>query len=278
MSRHGKNCTAGAVYTYHEKMKDSKSGGYGLQRVRLTKDSIKEFNACCLTLQPCRDPVVTPEGYLYEREAILECLLKQKKDYSRKLKAWERQNKREEEDNAKIENGEALSKLIKFKQTEGRILPSSSEQSQTRTKNDELVNSFWIPSLTPQAFKEKVPKPDKSTYCLMSGNPLSIRDLISVRFKPLKGEVNRFECAVTGDILGNSVPCSVLKPTGDVVTTECVNKLIRPDLKEIGEMIHPISGETLEECDIIKLQRGGTGFAGCGVQLNASKKAPSLMF
>lgn len=99
MTRHGKNCTAGAVYTYHEKRKDTgnvtlviiylsiyvavalslkyintsyivtitnaslltfpAASGYGTQSVRLGKDAIKDFDCCCLSLQPCRDPVVT---------------------------------------------------------------------------------------------------------------------------------------------------------------------------------------------------------------------------
>ena len=41
MTRHGKNCTAGAVYTYHEKKRDTKSSGYGSHSLRLGKDSVK---------------------------------------------------------------------------------------------------------------------------------------------------------------------------------------------------------------------------------------------
>uniref|UniRef100_A0A8C6L0W5 Nitric oxide synthase interacting protein n=1 Tax=Nothobranchius furzeri TaxID=105023 RepID=A0A8C6L0W5_NOTFU len=59
MTRHGKNCTAGAVYTYHEKKKDTAASGYGTQSIRLGKDAIKDFDCCCLSLQPCQDPVVT---------------------------------------------------------------------------------------------------------------------------------------------------------------------------------------------------------------------------
>uniref|UniRef100_A0A3P9L6Z0 Nitric oxide synthase interacting protein n=1 Tax=Oryzias latipes TaxID=8090 RepID=A0A3P9L6Z0_ORYLA len=59
MTRHGKNCTAGAVYTYHEKRKDTAASGYGTQSIRLGKDAIKDFDCCCLSLQPCKDPVVT---------------------------------------------------------------------------------------------------------------------------------------------------------------------------------------------------------------------------
>ncbi|OWK50190.1 Nitric oxide synthase-interacting protein, partial [Lonchura striata] len=86
MTRHGKNCTAGAVYSYHEGGGDTAASGYGTQRVRLGRDAIKDFDCCCLSLQPCRDPVVTPDGFLYEREAIVAYLLHQKTKIARETK------------------------------------------------------------------------------------------------------------------------------------------------------------------------------------------------
>lgn len=80
----------------------------------------------------------------------------------------------------------------------------------------------------------------------------------------------RYVCAVTKDTLGNSVPCSVLRPSGAVVTQECVERLIRMD------MIDPANGEKLTEKDIIPLQRGGTGFAGSGVGLKAKEARPVM--
>jgi nitric oxide synthase-interacting protein len=71
MTRHSKNCTASAFYSYHEKKKDTEASGYGTERARFNKDSMQEFDCCNLSLQPCKDPVITPDGYLYEREAII---------------------------------------------------------------------------------------------------------------------------------------------------------------------------------------------------------------
>ena len=53
----------------------------------------------------------------------------------------------------------------------------------------------------------------------MSGAPIKFKDLIEIKFKPIEdgesGSViskqNRYVCPVTNDILGNSVPCAVLK-------------------------------------------------------------------
>lgn len=59
MTRHARNCTAGAVYTYHEKKRDAAESGYGTNQQRIGKDSVKSFDCCSLTLQPCRYPVIT---------------------------------------------------------------------------------------------------------------------------------------------------------------------------------------------------------------------------
>lgn len=54
MTRHGKNATASAVYSYSERRRDAKESGYGTLHQRLGADSVKEFDCCSITLQPCR--------------------------------------------------------------------------------------------------------------------------------------------------------------------------------------------------------------------------------
>lgn len=77
-------------------------------------------------------------------------------------------------------------------------------------------------------------------------------------------------CPVTHDMLGNSVPSAVLKPTGDVVTMDCVENIIKKD------WMCPLTGKPLKESDIIPMKRGGTGFSGAGVDLNAKSYRPSM--
>ncbi|NP_001188182.1 nitric oxide synthase-interacting protein [Ictalurus punctatus] len=306
MTRHGKNCTAGAVYTYHEKKKDTAASGYGTQSVRLGKDAIKDFDCCCLSLQPCRDPVVTPDGYLYEREAILEYILHQKTEIAKKMKAYEKQKKALRSE-GQLESGSGeREKIEKFKNKESSIVSkpinpfitgqskdsasspsgsvssltsSSSASASTESTSSSSLPSFWIPSLTPEAKPTLLKKPSKTVMCPMSGRPLKMSELIAVRFTPLDCSLDRvalltrqdrYVCAVTKDTLGNSVPCAVLRPSGSVVTLERVEKLIRKD------MIDPMTGDKLKEKDIIVLQRGGTGFAGSGVGLCAKEARPVM--
>jgi len=59
MGKHSKNNCALPYYTYAERTRDAKRQGYGTRTTRISKDSVKDFDACWLTLQPCRDPVIT---------------------------------------------------------------------------------------------------------------------------------------------------------------------------------------------------------------------------
>ena len=63
---------------------------HGTITERLSKDAVPNFCDCHLTLCKARDPVVTPGGILYSREAILESLLSQKRANKEKQAAYER--------------------------------------------------------------------------------------------------------------------------------------------------------------------------------------------
>lgn len=114
MTRHAKNVTAGNVYTTHERRKDARQSGYGSEAIRLGKDSIKEFDCCCLTLQPCHTPVITPDGYLFDKEAILEYILHQKRDISKKLKEFEKQKSKQQKEAEELAEAEKRSIVKTF--------------------------------------------------------------------------------------------------------------------------------------------------------------------
>lgn len=139
--------------------------------------------------------------------------------------------------------------------------------------------SFWVPSQTPDASKAKLHKPKSGIFCPITGETLKMKDLIDVKFtlandpddekKPLVSQESRYLCAVTKDVLTNAQQLAVIRTTGDVVTMDCVEKIIKKD------WIHPLNNEKLTEKDIILLQRGGTGFATTN-QLQASSSRPAL--
>ena len=77
--RHSRNNNDLGWFTYEEKRKL----GFGTQKERLGKDSIKPFDACCLCLKPLIDPVCCRKGHLFCKECIYSSLLAQKKDIKR---------------------------------------------------------------------------------------------------------------------------------------------------------------------------------------------------
>lgn len=143
--------------------------------------------------------------------------------------------------------------------------------------------SFWIPSLTPQATETRAQKPDTKVYCPLSQKPLKVKDLITVKFtiapvdksekdKSIVARKQRYICPVTHDVLGNTVPAAVIKPSGNVVSMQCVDKFIKKD------WICPITGEKLKEKDIIELKRGGTGYSAVGhEELKGKAYGPTMM-
>uniref|UniRef100_A0A1I7V0J6 Nitric oxide synthase-interacting protein homolog n=1 Tax=Caenorhabditis tropicalis TaxID=1561998 RepID=A0A1I7V0J6_9PELO len=293
MTRHGKNSTAASVYTYHERRRDAKASGYGTLHARLGADSIKEFHCCSLTLQPCRNPIISPNGYIFDREAILENIVAQKKAYTKKLKEYEKQVA-EEKASAKQSEGqaEAFTKKTQFSAIEstpsrtGAVARSSHEEgslkrpggvisseiaakvkahgeegvmSNMKGSKSTSLPSFWIPELNPTAAASKLEKPSSKVLCPVSGKPIKMKELLEVNFTPMPGTEGsakpKFVCPITRDELTNTTKCAYLKKSKAVVKFDVVEKLIK------GDGVDPINGEPMTEDDIIELQRGGTGYA-----------------
>ncbi|CAB3409098.1 unnamed protein product [Caenorhabditis bovis] len=294
MTRHGKNCTASSVYSYHERKRDAKASGYGTLHARLGADSIKEFHCCSLTLQPCRQPVITPHGYIYDKQAILENILAQKKEYARKMKIYEKQCLEEQSEKDKASEADTISKKNKFSVIEStpsrtgvsdvkalssesgslkrpsgvisseiaaKVKATGNEGDMSNMRGDKSTSlpSFWIPELNPTAAASKIEKPSSKVLCPISGKPLKVKDLLDVEFLPMPGTENnakkQFICPVTRDELTNTTRCAYLKKSKAVVKYDVVEQIIK------DEGVDPICGEKMTLDDIIELQRGGTGYA-----------------
>lgn len=128
--------------------------------------------------------------------------------------------------------------------------PSTSSSSLSNMSGNKAKDlpSFWVPAMTPDAKPVIIPKPSTDIYCPVSGKMLKIKDLIDVKFtlapkdddergKALISRQVRYMCPITRgkchiqikyeqffynyeyvnfpmpDILSNSVPCTILKPT-----------------------------------------------------------------
>lgn len=245
----------------------------------LVQDSVGNFYDCRLTLAPAVDPVASPEGYIFSREAILENLLEQKKANKRALRLWEEQKREQEAKDAARQAVETEAALLAF---ERRNNAGASDDLITKIKtavedeaNEYLnekrlesgimniatnehrakdVQSFWVPSKAPEA-ADTLQRPSKDTICPASGKKLRMKDLISVKFTRVPGgEPHEYMDPVTRDRFTNASRLLLLKPTGDVVSEETWEKCIRPDGHYNGVPLH-------EKKDVLVLKSGGTGFA-----------------
>ncbi|VDQ12428.1 unnamed protein product [Trichobilharzia regenti] len=272
MTRHSKNCTAHT-------------------EIRLGKDSVKALDCCCLSLQPAKDPVVTTDGFLYDRAVILEYIVSQKAEIQRKIKLYEKQKARLDAEAKlfiKAEKEEVARRFLSLNtlDTHSQASAQAAEAealaslSHKRSGVVEKSSCFWAPASTSdQKFdKELMSEPDKIVRCPMSGKPLKYKDLVGVKFtnfeddseaKPTNREV-KYCCAVSKDPLTNATVCVVLKTSGAVVTKEVVDTVIKK------EMIDPISGKKMKTDDFIELQRGSLGFADERTLLTAKRVRPSM--
>merc|ERR1719309_1472930 len=83
---------------------------------------MQEFDCCNLSLQPCKDPVITHDGYLYEREAIIEYMVQQKRQIAKKLKDYERHKAKEDVEQKRLLEEKKEERVKEFMKQEGSII------------------------------------------------------------------------------------------------------------------------------------------------------------
>ncbi|KAB1199482.1 hypothetical protein CJ030_MR0G022775 [Morella rubra] len=192
--RHSKNNNDLAFFTYDEKRKL----GYGTQKERLGKDSIKPFDACSLCLKPLIDPLSCLKGHVFCKECILECLLSQKKDIQRRLAAHAAQQKQEKEEQEEKLMLQKARELDAFDQQNHGAVPQYNDRNLCQDKNGfhgansvkvtsyeeealRTMKAFWLPSATPEA-PVKVEAPSISTVCPQGNEKLKLKTLFPIYF------------------------------------------------------------------------------------------------
>ena len=263
---------------------ERKALGYGTVRERLGKETVKDFDACALTLATARDAVCTPRGVVYDREAILECLVAQKATYERELRAWERERERAGEEAAATAAKRRKLDLDRFHTAnhggggERRELDdavgsvggasyagaSSTQAMGMNAKRAETLDGFWrVDGGARDDLRHEIKKPEKETKCPTTLEKLRLKDLVTIKWtKDRSGEAGKYMGPVTYKTLTNSTSVIVLKPTGDAISEERYKKTIEKDGVYEGVKIRP-------EKDVIRLQKGGTGYAGSGTQVES---------
>jgi nitric oxide synthase-interacting protein len=289
--------------TYAER----RSLGYGTAHERLAKESLGNFGDCQLTLQPAIQPVCTPWGVVFSKEAILEYLLYQKKNLKLRMKV--------REELYTIERAEAAERLVH----EGQIKLSEFEQQNSLGTSDEMVKAatvkvaeetkrlkqqilisgglnskvnrmrvkdmkaFWGTDTTPLArptpsiLQERLKESDT---CPVTGKKLRLRDLIPMNLtKASSDPTANYMDAITGDVFSNRSRLVCLRPTGAVMLFKTYKRLVEPVGTYDGHKVSQVKRyETnthvsrIDKKDVIHLQSGGTGYvAHDGEAIRASR-------
>jgi len=287
MSRHSKNNTALGFFTYAERQKLN----YGTQKLRLGRESLRDFDACFLCLQKARSPVICPKGHLMCKECIYESILTQKKEIARQTKLYELQQ--DEIKNEKIKKDQmAQDILIKqfektqnsylevkplkahtdIKESEIKNIPASEREKkialdivekQTNKSNNNM-NCFWIPDLTPENNPEQIKKTELHPQCYAGEKPhkINIKKLIPVNFSIAKESLTStgrkeiiYNCPCCVRTFTNGTRLIVLKNCGHVFCYDCKKKFLLKSQKCM------LCEKKNKEKDMIELEREGTGFS-----------------
>lgn len=209
--------------------------------------------------------MVTPEGVLYEKEAILDCLLAQKKDYARKLALYEAQLADEEAaaraaaaraEEARVEEfhrmnhgggsgppagpgpmsvaaAAAAGDAAATAAGASNVTATAFQAEQART-----MKAFWLPSKTPEA-ASKVVKPSSDALCPATGKKLRLKDLVPVRFTRVPGDEpadgGRFMCPTCKEVRSRAR----LRPrVGGCVDEPCSSADVHQRLARRGAEAH----------------------------------------
>mmetsp|Transcript_18076 Transcript_18076/g.27269 ORF Transcript_18076/g.27269 Transcript_18076/m.27269 type:complete len:315 (-) Transcript_18076:85-1029(-) len=278
MTRHSKHSNDRNYYTHKER---AEAGFAGTRKDVLGTDCFLPFGHCALSLKAPKDPVCTPEGWIYDREFILEYLVRQKLELQAEAKKFEQQEAKKARQAQAQDQERELREIEAFRQMDQGIMPQDSrhkralsaaeEAAAKKPRKGELMSidkaqmrekSFWAASTTPSAAPAELKKVDTIAKCPMSGKKLKVKDLIPVKFevadqKMLDGGGGRgvFCCAVSKDPITHQ-QAVLIKPTGVVVLESVLEGCVYKDMR------CPVTGQKLKgKEDILKIQQGGTGFA-----------------
>jgi nitric oxide synthase-interacting protein len=245
---------------------------------------------CALSLQPVEDPVVTPSGGLYSREAIISYLVRANEE----LAVWRtKYEEQQAEDVAKHCDGVAAdqSKAIEdFKSKNsggvvtsvedavrdhaskrvGELKAAGYDMSTAEEKVASLKRSApWLSTYTPTADAERIAEPPKRPNSPFSGQALRLKDL-----KPVKlllnsdSDVPSYICSISQKSL-TTQPVVAITSTGTVML-----KTVYTELAE-SDKVDPVTGKKFKEKDVVELRKSASGYASSGV-VESRKYCPTM--
>ena len=143
--------------------------------------------------------------------------------------------------------------------------------------HDKQLKAYWLPSMEPADRKRAAPPPSH-TLCPTTRKRLRAKDLVEIKFMRVpddgrEGDKGKgrggggvgsnalYMDPLTRDPLTDKARVVVLKPSGVAMLESSYKRFVEPDGSYEGRRVRPK--------DVIRLQKGGTGFAGGGASVEA---------
>ncbi|MES1919205.1 hypothetical protein MHBO_001068 [Bonamia ostreae] len=275
MTRHSKNNTSLGYFTKAEKDKLKKD--YGTIEARLDKRSIKNFCDCGICLKTAINPLCCNEGHIFCRECILKNILAQRKSH-KNLKMAYKNHKASLKNKQNIEIEKAKTEALKtFEKTNNTLnFADSNSQLEVETKSleNEYDSSVWgLRVKTPENKIRQIKKPNKlkiicprkqktseNTKMGTLDHQISFKKLAKISFLLKNGEI---WCKICDRKINNNCQTVALVDCGHVFCQKCVEKALK-------------NSKICIECEekfkkYQKLEKGGSGFAAHGNNIEAKK-------
>lgn len=270
--------------TYQEAR--STLGHYGTQKSRVGADSQLPFGHCALSLNPItRDAVVSPSGTLYQKESIVEYLVRENEKLKEWRQSYERQQVEDEEKEKEEEGKKKMREIESFSAKDGGVLTSADASAHVskhasgrlgslkgmgydvsgreEKKAGLKRTSYWLSDWTPDAGEERVKTPPKRPSSPFSGREIRLKDLKAVTLCTEEsgpggaGSAPVFVCALSRKRMSTQ-PCVAITRTGTVMLKASYEEFAR------GDMVDPVAGGKFKEKDVVDLRKAATGYAASG--------------
>lgn len=252
-TRRSKNQNLKGCYTYHEKQKDKQQMQYGDFERRLGKDSIKSFDMCSISLQHCEDPMVSPQGVVFDKETVLKYIIKQKKDLKMQrieYKQYLQDLKDAETRKHRIKKQREITNFIKT--TDALVVRSDPIDNPLRSVRGDKTpanSNFWVAGTVRDTnyatltdgrgilkrtidvedglldgtgyggeMRKIISKPDKHVRCPVTKEPLEFDKLLPVTFTRIQGKQEAQKASIAGSSTQGEPSKFVCAISGDPLT------------------------------------------------------------
>eukprot|EP00629_Pelagomonadales_sp_RCC1024_P000852 CAMPEP_0119260264 /NCGR_PEP_ID=MMETSP1329-20130426/734_1 /TAXON_ID=114041 /ORGANISM="Genus nov. species nov., Strain RCC1024" /LENGTH=313 /DNA_ID=CAMNT_0007259685 /DNA_START=232 /DNA_END=1170 /DNA_ORIENTATION=+ len=281
------------------------------QEARAGSDSQLPFGWCALSLKPAVNPVCTPSGHIYSKEAILEHMVTKGAELKVAREKYEAEQAKLARARADAQDADRDQLRLEFERANDPTQSAPPPAKKARTEDyshsnfaasvpttsalviaqhqktvdfeardkhkSELARTcFWLPSVQPEAAEKELEAPPKRPPSPVTGAELRARDLYPLELK--ESTVNK----VTQNANDGQDVKYLCHVSGDEITTQPVLLIrntgcvvlepVAKRLKVLEEKRCPVTGQKFRSKDVVHLQTGTSGYAGSGGAALSVKK------